>query len=154
MTGPMSELMVSIVVTVLVMLTMVFGTAALFIHRLLRRAPRITGTLAAICVLMAINAPRLRAERYSERAHARIEAQRQELASALERYRQAHGQYPTTLAAAGLKAPRTPYGPLHYSSSRSPRGVAGYLLAYGNNEINGFEALWSTEAGAWEIFRF
>lgn len=146
--------MVQVVVTVLVMLAIGFGIVALGIRLLLRRAPRITGTLAAICVLLAINAPGLRAERYSDRAHARIEAQRQKLAPALERYRQAHGEYPPTLQAAGLKAPRTPYGPLHYSAGRSQRGVAEYLFAYGNNEINGFEALWSTEDGKWEIFRF
>lgn len=149
----MSELMVDVVVTLLVMLALGFGIVALCIRLLLGRAPRITGTLAAICVLLAINAPGLRAERYSERAHARIEAQRQKLAPALERYRQAHGRYPSTLKEAGLKAPRTPYGRLHYFAPPPDMAIT-YQWAYGNNEVNGFEALWSTETGTWEVFRF
>ncbi|HEX6372154.1 MAG TPA: hypothetical protein VF006_24770, partial [Longimicrobium sp.] len=91
---------------------------------------------------------------YSERAQQRIEARRQHIAPALERYRQAHGEYPASLKAAGVEAPRTPYGRLHYSAARSQQGIPMYLLAYGNNEIHGFEALWSSEAGTWEIFRF
>src|SRR5688572_12116702 len=117
----MSELMVEMIVTLLVMLAIGFGILALCIRLLLRRAPRITGTLAAICVLLAINAPGLKAERFSDRVHVRIEAERQKLSPALERYRQAHGEYPPTLKAAGLKAPRTPYGGgrMHYSAGRS-----------------------------------
>ncbi|HEX6368740.1 MAG TPA: hypothetical protein VF006_07405 [Longimicrobium sp.] len=63
----MSELEVNLLVTLLVMLAVVFGIAALCIRLLGRRTPRITGTLAALCVLLAVNAPTLRAERYSAR---------------------------------------------------------------------------------------
>jgi hypothetical protein len=150
----MSELMVDIIVTLMVMLAVVFGAAALGIRLLFRRTPRVTGTVAAICVLAAINTPNLRAERYSEREQERIEATRQRFAPALERYRQEHGEYPSRPEAAGVKMPRTPYGRLHYFAARSKQGVASYHLAYGNNEINGFEALWSTETRKWEVFRF
>lgn len=145
--------MAEFVVTLLVMLAAGFGIVALGIRLALRRTPRVTGMAAAICVLAAINAPNLQAERYSERAHARIELAARQLAPALERYRQAHGQYPRTLKEAGLEAPRTPYGRLHYFSPPPDLGVM-YQWAYGNNEINGFEALWSSEDGEWEIFRW
>lgn len=150
----MSGLLVNIIVTLLVILAIVFGAAALGVRLLLRRTPRITGTLAAICVLAAVNAPNLRAARYSEREQERIEAARQRFAPALERYRQEHGEYPSRPEAAGVKMPRTPYGRLHYFAARSEQGVASYHLAYGNNEINGFEALWSTQTRRWEVFRF
>jgi type II secretory pathway pseudopilin PulG len=149
----MSELTVDVVVTLLVALAITFGIVALCIRVGLRRAPRISGTVAAICVLAAINAPNLRAERYSEQAQQRIERQRQRVAPALERYRQEHGRYPSTLKEAGLKAPRTPYGRLHYFSPPPDMGIM-YQWAYGNNEINGFEALWSTETGKWAVHRW
>jgi hypothetical protein len=149
----MSDLMVEIAVTLLVMLAAGFGMLALGIRLVLRRTPRVTGMVAAICVLAAINTPNLRAERYSEKSHARIELAARQLAPALDRYRQAHGHYPRTLKEAGLEAPRTPYGRLYYFSPPPDMGIM-YQWAYGNNEINGFEALWSSEDGKWKIHRF
>lgn len=150
----MSELTVVVVVMLLVMLALAFGVIALFIRFGLRRAPRISGAMAALCVLGALNAPNLRAEGYSVRAHQRIEEARQAFAPALERYRATHGEYPSRPEAAGVKMPRTPYGPLHYFAAPPEKGVASYHLAFGNNEINGFQAFWSTETGKWSISRF
>jgi type II secretory pathway pseudopilin PulG len=149
----MSELTVQVIIVLLVLLAIVFGIIALGLRFILHRSPRIPGALAVMSLLMALSAPGLRAEPYSERAQQRIELQRQRIAPALERYRQEHGRYPSTLKEAGVKAPRTPYGRLHYFSPPPDMGIM-YQWAYGNNEINGFEALWSTETGKWKVYRW
>ena len=149
----MSELMTYVVVVMLVMLAIGFGIVALGTKLLLRRTPRVTVTLAALCVLLALQAPLLKADGFDERKHARIEVQRQQLAPALEAYRRTHGEYPPTLQAAGLKAPRTPYGSLHYTRTRSDQGVEDYHFFYGNAEINGFQGTWSNTRGKWRFSR-
>ena len=149
----MSEMTVLVVIALLVMLAVVFGIIALVVRFIFHLSPRIPGALAVMCVLLALSAPGLRGEPYSERAQQRIELQRQRIAPTLERYRQEHGRYPSTLKEAGVKAPRTPYGRLSYFSPPPDMGIT-YQWAYGNNEINGFEALWSTETGKWVIHRW
>lgn len=150
----MSELTVQIVILLLVLLAIAFGIIALGVRFIFHRSPRIPGALAAMCVLLALSAPGLQGKQYSQREADRIEAARLRIAPALEKYRQTHGEYPPTPEAAGVKMPRTPYGGrLHYFAAR-PDGVPMYQLAYGNNEIHGFEAYWSTETGKWKISRW
>jgi hypothetical protein len=150
----MSELTVQIIILLLVLLAIGFGIMALGVRFIFRRSPRIPGALAAMCVLMALAAPGLQGEPYSQREADRIEAARLRFAPALEKYRQAHGEYPPTPEAAGVTMPRTPYGGRLYYFAATSNGVPTYHLAYGNNEIHGFEALWSTGTGTWVIHRW
>jgi type II secretory pathway pseudopilin PulG len=149
----MSELMVQISIVLLVLLAMGFGAVALGIRLVLGRSPRITGALAAMCVLLALSAPGLKAKQYSAKEAARIELQRQRLAPAIEQYRRTHGGYPPTAEAAGVKLPRTPYGTLYYHTSRSDQGVEAYHVTYGEDEIHGFTATWSSDEDKWHISR-
>ena len=150
----MSALMMSVTAVLLVALAIAFGLAALCVRRFGRKPPRVTLALAAMCVLLLLRLPELRPAPYSQREQARVEAARQRIAPALERYRRAHGEYPSTLRAVGARPPRSERGAVHYHAGRTQRGAPYYSLTYGNNEIDGFEAYWSSETGTWEVFRF
>lgn len=150
----MSALMMDVVAVLLVVLALVFGVAALCVWRFSRRPPRVTLGLAAMCVLLLLRLPELKPEPYTHREQARVEAGRRRIAPTLERYRRAHGEYPSTLRAAGVKTPRSARGAVSYYAGRTQAGEPYCSLTYGLNEIDGFEAHWSSETGRWEVSRF
>jgi hypothetical protein len=142
-------------------------TAAVWLRR--RKPPMVPGGLAATCAVIVVillagvgqmfsgQAPgandeaRAWARTASERA--RVDRLHREFAPALERYRQANGQYPSTLAAVGVTTPDTPYGPLHYYGS-GPVPPQWYLISFGDPSEDGFSADWDSRTQAWTVAAF
>lgn len=68
----------------------------------------------------------------------------QPLVDALEAYRQAHGRYPPSLAAAGLAPVATPAGVFEYRVAPDGRRASIYLGDFARRR---FQARWSSEIG-------
>lgn len=123
-------------------------------RRLLRRPDAgVACAAGAACIMVATLITVAPGARYSTLEHARVEKIRRDITPALERYRDAHGQYPDALADAGIQTPHTRYGPLHYYGSRSERPT-WYLLSFGDPKQHGFEADWDSRSGEWQVHEF
>lgn len=81
---------------------------------------------------------------------ARVDQLHQGFAPALERYRQANGQYPSTLEEVGFRTPDTSYGRLHYYSS-GPVPPQWYLISFGDPSRDGFSADWDSRTQKWTV---
>lgn len=134
--------------------TIFWGFVALALWLWRRRTPRVTGGLALASAALLVFSLVTEAPVWTAGEQAKVEAMRQELAPALERYRQAHGEYPPTLEAAGLKPPQTRYGPLEYFRGRSEQGVTHYSVSFGDPQLNGFNAIWESRTGEWTRVEF
>jgi hypothetical protein len=82
------------------------------------------------------------------RERARVDQLRREFAPALERYRQANGQYPSTLEEAGVRTVYTSYGSLYYY------GSDWYLISFGDPSRDGFTADWDSRTQKWTVTAF
>jgi hypothetical protein len=120
---------------------------ALWVWR--RRTPRVTGGLALASAALVVVSLVTQAPVWSAAEQAKVDEMRQEITPALERYRQAHGAYPPTLEAAGVKPPQTRYGPLRYHVGRVQPTPPYYSLSFGDAQTNGFVAHWDSKTGEW-----
>ena len=68
----------------------------------------------------------------------------QPLADALEAYRQAHGRFPPSLAAAGLMPVDTPAGTFEYRVAQDGRRASIFIGDFARRR---FRARWSSEIG-------
>lgn len=121
---------------------------ALVMQRRVSRRAIATGLVSVAVVIGCVMAspPGFRpAERDRvDQLHARF-------APALERYRQAHGDYPPTLEAAGIATPTTMYGPLRYQRYRLDDGTRYYEISFGDYYRNGFTASFNSSRAAWSL---
>lgn len=81
---------------------------------------------------------------------ARVDQLHQGFAPALERYRQANGEYPPTLEEVGFRTPDTSFGRLHYYSS-GPVPPQWYLISFGDPSRDGFSADWDSRTQKWTV---
>lgn len=88
---------------------------------------------------------------FSQAEQDRVDRLHAQFAPALERYRQAHGDYPPTLEAAGIATPATEYGPLRYYARRSQEGTPFYEISFGDYYDNGFTASFNSERKTWSL---
>lgn len=116
-----------------------------------RRTPWVTGGVAAVSAAIVLGCLMAMPPGYSADERARVERLHARFAPALERYRQAHGQYPPTLEAAGIATPQTEYGPLEYRAWRLDDGAPAYSVSYGDYLRNGFTAFFDSRAGTWQL---
>lgn len=142
------------------MVIVAFGIAGIFwtlvavaIWLLGRRLPRVTGGLALACaavVVARLNANTTDYTAYWRQEHVRVDSLHQAFAPALEAYRHTHGRYPSALREAGIKTPRTLYGPLRYDGSGNER-PSWYRISFGGPGEQGFTAVWDSRKRAWSI---
>jgi hypothetical protein len=115
-----------------------------------RRPSRIVRGIAMTCVVvLAACGPT--PPGYDTSEHRRVEQVVAEFAPALERYRQAHGEYPPTLQAAGIATPQTAYGPLRYRTWRTTDGISIYEVSFGDYDRNGFIASFNSDRKTWYL---
>jgi hypothetical protein len=149
----MNGLVADALIVIFGLVSLVSGVAALAVLVLRRRLSRgALGTAAASGVLM-IGCMIASPPGYSPAERDRIVRLHQQFAPALERYRQAHGQYPPTLEAAGIPTPQTEYGPLRYRNQRGParQGTPYYEIGFGDYIQNGFVAWWDSDSRRWYL---
>lgn len=130
---------------------LVCGVLALVRWRERRRLPWLTVAGAAVSLALAVALEVSMPPEYSRDEQHRIERLHAQFAPVLERYRQAHGEYPPTLQAAGIATPATRYGPLQYTPRRATDGTPAYSIAFGDYFRNGFSAWWESESGKWHL---
>ena len=120
-----------------------------------RRLSRAVRGVAITCVAVVLGCTGEASPRYDASEQRRVEqVVAEELAPVLERYRQAHGEYPPTLQAAGIATPQTLYGPLRYKSGREYDGLPTYEVSFGDYDRNGFAASYSSlngHEGEWHL---
>jgi hypothetical protein len=134
--------------------TLFWGTVALGLWIWRRKRPRVTGTLALSSAIIVVISLVSAAPGYSAKEQARIDQMHQAFAPALERHRQAHGEYPPTLQAVGVTPPRTKYGPLDYHAGRTEEGAPYYWLGFGEPQMHGFAASWDSRSREWTRTEF
>ena len=107
----------------------------------------ITVVLAALLLLVAYAGP----HSYSKSNREQIEVQGTRLITAIEDYRSTYGAYPSTLEAAGISAPQTPYGPIRYSlgCGRWRVDPTWYCLNIAYYDKHGFEMAWDNRSRNW-----
>jgi hypothetical protein len=127
------------------------GVAALAVWIRRRRMPWLAGGVSAVAAAAALVCLVSMPPGYSRAERERVERLHAEFAPALERYRQAHGDYPPTLEAAGIATPQTRYGPLEYGARREKDGAPTYSIGYGDYIQNGFSAWWDSKSKTWYI---
>ena len=72
-----------------------------------------------------------------------LEAQGNEIIRAIDSYRAAHNEYPSSLEAAGVHAPKTPYGDWTYMLNPTE----GFFLSVGDYGRDCFELYYSPKVG-------
>jgi hypothetical protein len=102
-----------------------------------------TAAVLACCMAMP--------PRFSQAEQDRVARLHAQFAPALERYRQAHGDYPPTLQAAGIATPATEYGPLRYNVHRNEEGTVFYEISFGGYFDNGFTASFRSDRKTWYL---
>lgn len=147
----MDPVLLMVIGAVAAVSTLFWILAAVLVWMRSRRRPLITGGLAAASALTVITSMAMMPPGYSQSERERIEQLHARFAPALERYRQAHGDYPPTLEAAGIPTPQTRYGPLEYHVRRQKDGTPAYSVGYGDYITNGFSAWWSSDTKSWFV---
>ena len=118
-----------------------------------RRVLPIPTLCAAVSVAVVIGSIMTLPPGYSPGERDRVERLHAQFSPALERYRQTHGDYPPTLAAAGIATPQTEYGPLQYRRELSREGRPAYVISFGDYVQNGFVTWWDSGAQQWYLDR-
>jgi hypothetical protein len=116
-----------------------------------RRITRITVVCGIVSVAGVMGCTGEVPPGYNASEHRRVEQVHAQFAPALERYRQAHGEYPPTLQAAGIETPETMYGPLRYRTWRSSDGISMYEVSFGDYDRNGFVASLNSMGQEWSL---
>ncbi|HEX2076920.1 MAG TPA: hypothetical protein VHG08_04400 [Longimicrobium sp.] len=147
----MDPILVMIIGGAALFATLGCALAALVIAVGFRRRPWRSGGMAAASALVFLASTAMLPARYDAAEHDGIKDVHAGFAPALERYRQAHGEYPPTLEAAGIATPQTRYGPLRYRSGRAEDGAAFYSVGFGDWWGNGFDAYFDSRKGTWQI---
>jgi hypothetical protein len=84
---------------------------------------------------------------HNEHYVAQAKEQAAQLIRRLDEYQRVHGKYPSSLNAAGIRAPRTPYGVIHYSIGcdidRTDR--TRYCLTIADYGKHGFLMAWDSQ---------
>src|SRR5688500_14588765 len=139
-------------------LIFIFGLVALFSGLIAlgsliwqRRLAPVPAVCTAVSVAVVIGSMIALPPGYNAAERDRVERLHAGFAPALERYRQAHGDYPPTLEAAGIPTPKTEYGPLRYSRERAEDGTPSYSISFGDYMDNGFVTWWDSGSRRWYL---